>query len=669
MTGRRPLRIGNASGFYGDRFGAVREMLAGGPLDVLTGDYLAELTMLILGRDRLKNPDLGYAKTFLKQLEEGLGLAHERGVRIVTNAGGLNPAGLADAVRALADKVGVPVRVAHVEGDDLMRHGDTGAAAGPAEGALTANAYLGGAGITACLRAGADVVVTGRVTDAALVSGPAAWWFGWGPQEYDRLAGAVVAGHVLECGTQATGGNYAFFTAHDVRRPGFPLAEVSEDGSAVVTKHPGSGGLVSTGTVTAQLLYETQGARYLGPDVTARLDTVRLTPDGEDRVRISGTVGEAPPDTLKVGVTRVGGWRNEVVFVLTGLDVEAKAELVRAQLAEALSGVAGVTWTLARTDRADADTEETASALLRLVVRDPSPDRVGRALTGAAIELALASYPGFHVTAPPGEAQPYGVFTSTLVPAASVPHVAVLPDGTRLPVGGGRSESPAPDGSGPLAGDGAACGAAVPKGAVPPVGGAGQVSPAPVAPAGEGGLPAADGAHAPRGGAPVPGGPRGGSRGRRGGAGEGPAGTPAPGPTTRAPLGLLAGARSGDKGGDANIGVWVESDAAWEWLRDTLTVELLGALLPETAALPVARHELPNLRALNFTVTGILGAGVASGHRFDPQAKALGEWLRARHVDIPTHLLPPAPEGAPPAPDGAPPAPDGAPPATEGIRS
>ncbi|MFE1794200.1 acyclic terpene utilization AtuA family protein, partial [Streptomyces sp. NPDC059525] len=203
MTGRRPLRIGNASGFYGDRFGAVREMLAGGPLDVLTGDYLAELTMLILGRDRLKNPDLGYAKTFLKQLEEGLGLAHERGVRIVTNAGGLNPAGLAEAVRALADKVGVPVRVAHVEGDDLMRHGDTGAAAGAAEGALTANAYLGGAGITACLRAGADVVVTGRVTDAALVSGPAAWWFGWGPQEYDRLAGAVVAGHVLECGTQA----------------------------------------------------------------------------------------------------------------------------------------------------------------------------------------------------------------------------------------------------------------------------------------------------------------------------------------------------------------------------------------------------------------------------------------------------------------------------------
>ncbi|MFE9634203.1 acyclic terpene utilization AtuA family protein [Streptomyces sp. NPDC006463] len=551
-------------------------MLTGGELDVVTGDYLAELTMLILGRDRLKNPDLGYAKTFLRQLEEGLGLAHERGVRIVTNAGGLNPAGLADAVRALAAKAGVPVRVAHVEGDDLMPY---------EEGALTANAYLGGAGITACLRAGADVVVTGRVTDAALVSGPAAWWFDWAPDDYDRLAGSVVAGHVLECGTQATGGNYSFFTAHDVRRPGFPLAEISEDGSSVITKHPGTGGAVTTGTVTAQLLYETQGVRYLGPDVTARLDTVRLTEEDTDRVRVTGVRGEAPPPSLKVGVTRIGGWRNEVVFVLTGLDIEAKAQLVRAQLSDALEGVADAAWTLSRTDHEDAPTEETASALLRLVVRDPSPDRVGRGLTSAAIELALASYPGFHVTAPPGPAQPYGVFTSALVPASAVPHAAVLPDGTRVPV-------PAP-----------------PRTAPPAVE--------------ERGL--------------------GGSLRERwkGGVGESPAG-----PTTRAPLGAVAGARSGDKGGDANVGVWVESAEAWDWLHRTLTVEVLQELLPEVRDLPVVRHALPNLRALNFTLTGILGDGVASGHRFDPQAKALGEWLRARHLDIPSHLLPtPAPEG------------------------
>ncbi|MER7736550.1 acyclic terpene utilization AtuA family protein [Streptomyces erythrochromogenes] len=576
---RRPLRIGNASGFYGDRFSALTEMLTGGPLDVLTGDYLAELTMLILGRDRLKNPDLGYAKTFLRQLEEGLGLAHERGVRIVTNAGGLHPAGLADAVRALAAKVGVPVSVAHVEGDDLTSR---------EEGALTANAYLGGAGITACLRAGADVVVTGRVTDAALVSGPAAWWFDWTPEDHDRLAGAVVAGHVLECGTQATGGNYSFFTAHDVRRPGFPLAEISADGSAVITKHPGTGGAVTTGTVTAQLLYETQGVRYLGPDVTARLDTVRLTDDGADRVRISGVRGERPPASLKVGVTRIGGWRNEVVFVLTGLDIEAKAELVRSQLAETLEGVADAAWTLARTDHADADTEETASALLRLVVRDPSPDRVGRALTSKAVELALGSYPGFHVTTPPGPAQPYGVFASTSAPATQVPHTAVLPDGTHIQIPAALSASPAFEARG--------SGGGAPEG----VGGA--------APAGSGAEPRE---------------------------------------TVRAPLGALAGARSGDKGGDANVGIWVGTAPAWDWLRDTLTVDRFRALLPETRGLAVQRHELPALRALNFTVTGILGDGVASGHRFDPQAKALGEWLRARHLDIPVHLLPP-PEGTGP---------------------
>ncbi|MFC9291325.1 acyclic terpene utilization AtuA family protein, partial [Streptomyces sp. NPDC057052] len=425
----RPLRVGNASGFYGDRFDALREMLTGGELDVLTGDYLAELTMLILGRDRLKDPGAGYARTFLRQLEESLGLARERGVAIVTNAGGLNPAGLADAVRALAERLGIPVRVAHVEGDDL----------GPRyPGSLTAHAYLGGFGIAACLRAGADVVVAGRVTDAALVTGPAAAHFGWGPTDHDRLAGAVVAGHVLECGTQATGGNYAFFGegGRDVRRPGFPLAELHADGSSVITKHPGTGGFVDVGTVTAQLLYETGGARYAGPDVTARLDTVRLTQDGPDRVRIDGVRGEAPPPDLKVGRTRLGGFRNEVVFVLTGLDIEAKAALVREQMAEAFAKSAPqeVRWDLVRTDRADADTQETASALLRLVVRDPDQAAVGRALSGAAVELALASYPGFHVLAPPGKGAPYGVFEAAYVPQGEVDHTAVLADGRRVPV-------------------------------------------------------------------------------------------------------------------------------------------------------------------------------------------------------------------------------------------
>ncbi|MFJ7192606.1 acyclic terpene utilization AtuA family protein [Streptomyces bacillaris] len=573
MTATAPvLRIGNASGFYGDRFDAVREMLTGGPLDVLTGDYLAELTMLILGRSRLKDPEKGYATTFLRQLEEGLGLAHERGVRIVANAGGLNPAGLADAVRKLAAKVGVPVAVAHVEGDSLP----------VPDGFLTANAYLGGAGIAACLRAGADIVVTGRVTDAALVTGPAAAHFGWGPDDLDALAGAVVAGHVLECGTQATGGNYAFFGEHDVRRPGFPLAEIHADGSSVITKHAGTGGVVDIGTVTAQLLYETGGARYAGPDVTARLDTVRLTPDGPDRVRVDGVRGEAPPPTLKAGLTRLGGWRNEVVFVLTGLDVEAKSLLVQDQFSAALERSGGrppaeVRWELVRADRPDADTEERASALLRLTVRDQDAEAVGRAVSGAAVELALGSYPGFHVTAPPGKGAPYGVFEAIHVPAEEVEHIGVLPDGSRVIVEPAvRTQELADVDAPPL---------------------------------------------------PVP--------------------YPSSGPTRRAPLGLVAGARSGDKGGDANVGVWVRGDDAWRWLAHELTVERLKELLPETRDLTVVRHVLPNLRALNFTVHGLLGEGVASQARFDPQAKAVGEWLRSRWLPIPVALL----DGADPVPE------------------
>ncbi|MGI5353159.1 acyclic terpene utilization AtuA family protein [Streptomyces sp. CA-250714] len=610
----QPLRIGNASGFYGDRFAALTEMLTGGPLDVLTGDYLAELTMLILGRDRLKDPARGYARTFLRQLEDGLGLARERGVALVTNAGGLNPAGLADAVRELSERVGVPVRVAHVEGDDLLGGRDWG------EGVLTANAYLGGAGIAACLRAGADVVVTGRVADAALVSGCAAAHFGWADDDWDRLAGAVVAGHVLECGTQATGGNYAFFVRDgiDVRHPGFPLAEIAADGSSVVTKHPGTGGAVTVGTVTAQLLYETAGPRYAGPDVTARLDSVRLSQAGPDRVRIEGVRGEPRPDTLKVGLTRLGGFRNEVTFVLTGLDVSAKAALVREQMEAALAGPRRpreVRWSLARTGRVDADVQEEAGALLRLVVRDADESAVGRAVSAPAIELALASYPGFHVTAPPSRGAPYGVFEAAYVPADGVPHVAVLPDGARVDVSfpdpaPSRNSSVSPS----LRPGGAPREARLTFPAHPPLERGGW--------AGNGARPAIE--------------DKGGGRShkKREGAGQGPK-------TRRAPLGAVAGARSGDKGGSANIGVWARDadPAIHAWLSETLTVDRLRELLPETAELPVARHELPNLAALNFVIDGILGAGVASQHRFDPQAKALGEWLRARKLDIPEEFL------------------------------
>jgi hypothetical protein len=453
-----------------------------------------------------------------------------------------------------------------VEGDDLLARAAELELGAP----LTANAYLGAWGIVDCLNDGADVVVTGRVTDASVIVGAAAAHFGWGPADYDRLAGAVVAGHVIECGVQATGGNYSFFTEiPDLTHAGFPLAEVHADGSSVITKHPGTGGLVSLDTVTAQLLYEIGGARYANPDVTVRMDTVELSPDGPDRVRISGVRGEPPPPTLKVSLNSIGGFRNAMTFVLTGLDIEAKADLMRRQLEAALTvKPAELQWSLARTDQPDADTEEAASALLHCVVRDPDPANVGRQFSSAAVELALASYPGFHVTAPPGEGQVYGVFTAGYVDAKEVPHVAVHADGTRVDI--------------PCATDTL------------------ELTPAD-APALPDPLPA--------------------------------------GPTRRVALGRIAGARSGDKGGSANVGVWVRTDDQWRWLANTLTVEKLAELLPEAAEFQVTRHVLPNLRAVNFVIDGILGQGVAYQARFDPQAKGLGEWLRGRYLEIPESLL------------------------------
>lgn len=560
------LRVGNCSGFYGDRISAMREMLEGGPLDVLTGDYLAELTMLILGRDKAKDPALGYAKTFLRQLEECLGLAIDKGVQVVSNAGGQNPAGLAAAIQDLADRLGVPATVAYVDGDDVTARA---AELGLPE-SLAANAYLGAFGIAEGVRSGANVVISGRVTDASVIIGPAIARFGWGREDYDALAGATVAGHIIECGTQATGGNFAFFTEiPDLVHPGFPIAEIRSDGSSVITKHPGTAGAVSVDTVTAQLLYEIGAERYYGPDVTTRLDTIRLSQQDTDRVLVDGVRGEAPPATLKVSCNAIGGYRNQVAMVLTGLDIEAKADLARRGFEQALkTHPAQIDWQLTRTAVPDADTEEGASAKLIVTARDKDPKVVGRAFSNAGVEIALASYPGFHSMTPPADATAYGVFTPGFIPQESVEHRVTLPDGTEQIIdapGAYLTETPI------------------------------EAPTTPSAPEGE---------------------------------------------TVRAPLGRVAGARSGDKGGSANIGLWARDDDGFAWLADTLTIDTVRELLPEAADLPIQRTLLPNLRAVNFLIEDILGEGVAYQARFDPQAKGIGEWLRGRYLDIPKSLLP-----------------------------
>jgi len=328
VTDRAPVRIANCSGFYGDRLAAAREMVDGGPIDVLTGDYLAELTMLILAKAQAKDPGAGYARTFLSQVEDVLGTCLERGIRIVSNAGGLNPAGLAAAIDAL----GLPARVAYVEGDDLR--GSLDAITPPVAGKpVSANAYLGGWGIAAALAEGADVVVTGRVTDASLVVGPAAWRFGWARDDWDRLAAGVLVGHLLECSGQVAGGNFSgdWWTVPDPWLLPYPIAEVAADGTAVITKPASSGGRVDVDTVRHQLLYEVHDpAAYLAPDVVADFTSATFTDLGDDRVRVTDVRGKPATDTYKALLAYPAGWSGETRVAFSWPDAAAKAKALTA---------------------------------------------------------------------------------------------------------------------------------------------------------------------------------------------------------------------------------------------------------------------------------------------------------------------------------------------------
>ncbi len=583
-----PIRIANCSGFFGDRPSGAREMVEGGPIDVLTGDWLAELTMLILSRIRAKRPGAGYARTFVTQVEEVMGTCLDRGITVVSNAGGLDPRSCAEAVAEVADKLGLSPTVAYVDGDDLLPRVDelVGAGSlrpfgpdgdlGDPSAYLTANAYLGCWGIVDALERGADIVVTGRVTDAAVACGPAAHHHGWARDDWDRLAGAVVAGHVIECSAQATGGNYSFFTEIDGLdtdpRFGFPWAEVAEDGSSVIGKHDGTGGEVTIGTVTSQLLYEIGGPAYLGPDVTARFDSIELDQVGPDRVRISGVRGQAPPSTLKVAMNELGGYRNSFTVALTGLDIEAKADFAQATFWDACpygpDDFASAVSRVVRTDKADPATQEEATAIWRLTVKDPDERKVGRAFADAMVHTALAGIPGMYgLGGGPSAATPFGVYRPAVVDNDLVPAYAHVLGDTTVQV-----DSVAP------------AGAPVDIETEPPQ--------------------------------PAPG-----------------------GPTEAAPLGRVVGTRSGDKGGNANLGVFARSAPGWAWLDHFLTVDRLRELLPEASELTIERVRFPRLLALNFVVHGLLEEGVAASTRQDAQAKALGEWLRARVVPVPRSVL------------------------------
>lgn len=632
-----PVRVANCSGFYGDRLSAAAEMVEGGPIDFLTGDWLAELTMLILSRTRAKRPGGGYARTFVAQMEQVMGACLDAGIKVVSNAGGLDPRGCAEAVADMAERLGLAPVVACVEGDDLMgrlpelaagghlRHQGTEEPISDHGRFVTANAYLGCWGIVEALDRGADIVVTGRVTDASVAVGPAAWRHRWPRDAWDELAGATAAGHVIECGTQATGGNYSFFAEVDgMARVGFPWAEIAADGSSVIGKHDGTGGEVSVGTVTSQLLYEIDGPAYLGPDVTARFDTIRLEQAGRDRVRIAPVAGEPPPPTLKVAMNEMGGFRRDVEVALTGLDVEAKAELVSEAFWRACphgpDDYDRAEARLVRTDKADPASNEEAVARWKLSLASSDEATLSRVVSDAVNELALASIPGMFAPGGGGRPRPFGIYRPGLVPADLVPtHVSIL-GGDRTAVDSTVLAPPTADSTvnWTAAGDPAAS----PTTAIP----AAAPDPDPSAASLQAvlGDPTADAPPEREVGVRCA---TEDDRDRLAG-------------TVDAPLGRVVGARSGDKGGNANLGVFARSPEAFAWLDRFLTTERLRELLPEAADLEIDRHRLANILSINFVIRGLLGEGVASSTRFDGQAKSLGEWLRARMAPIPKELLP-----------------------------
>jgi len=581
------LKVANCSGYLGDRLLAAKELVEGGDIHVLTGDYLAELTMALLFRMKMKAPEKGYAAVFLKQMNDVMGPCLDKNIKIVANAGGLNPKGLAAELETIAQELGIRPKIACIEGDDLLPriadlqeqgeeflHLDKGinlksAGAMP----ITANAYLGGWGITKALDEGADIVIGGRLADAALVSGPCAWKFGWKENDWDKLAGAYAAGHIIECGTQATGGNYSFIDeVPEFKNMGYPIAEMHEDGSFVLTKHQGTGGLVSVGTATAQLLYEIRQPGYLTPDVKVRFDTIKLNQEDKDRVLITGVKGEPPTDSAKVCINNFYGYRNSLTAVITGMDIEKKAKIVEDTLFHNLGGkeqYAATDVQLIRIDKDDPRHNDEASAHLKISLMDPDQKKVGKKFSSTLIGMALSTIPGFTLTAPPANGTPALQHWPTLVSNKFIEQKIFVDDNEFL---------------------------VKPTGSYPDVT---DIEPVKVQTIDLGSQK-----------------------------------------MKKIYFGEIFATRSGDKGGNANLGVWAKTIEAYSFLNDFLTVDKLKELLPDMAAFEIEKYDLPNLLAVNFYIKGVLGEGVAASFRNDPQAKTLGEYLRAKKISVPKNVVP-----------------------------
>ena len=582
------IKIANCSGFYGDKLSAAKELVDGGPIDVLTGDYLAELTMAILyGQKINRGEDKGYVGTFLKQIKEVAKDCKEKNIKIVSNAGGLNPKSMAKEIDKILNEQAIDMKVAYIDGDDLLPRMEALSESGEkfenidkkiplndsGYAALTSNVYLGAWGIKEALDNGADIVVCPRVTDAAVVIGPAAWKFNWKRNDYDALAGALAAGHIIECGCQATGGNYAFFKeVENFDNVGYPIAEILEDGSFYITKHAGTGGLVSKGTVTAQLLYEISSPAYVNPDVISHFDTLKIEEIEKDRVYVSGCRGSSPPKNHKVCINLAGGFRNGMEIILTGLDIEEKAKVFTDALFNSVGGqdqFDEVSIQLHRTDKEDPSSNEESMASLVISVKSMNPDLVGRLFSAKIIELALANIPGFFAQGGVKSNGPVIVYWPALIDSKHIKEKVHIDD---------REIEITPTSQMDFEDM--------------------YYQKEPVE------IEEIDIKN-----------------------------------EKSIFFGDIYGTRSGDKGGCANLGVWAKNSKSYAFLNKFLSVKKLKELLPDLKNFNIERYELSNINSLNFYIHDILEDGVSSNNRKDSQAKSLGEYLRAKVIKVPNSIL------------------------------
>ncbi|KAK6214671.1 hypothetical protein LQW54_004179 [Pestalotiopsis sp. IQ-011] len=599
MQPKRPIIIGNVAGAMEDSPNAMLQMVSDGHLDAIAGDWLSELNIAWNAIRKSEDPSKGYEVGFLEQLDDCIEIIADKKIRLVSNAGALNTPECTKRVKEICESHGKGhLKIAYVEGDDIsdvvldkakqealggIVHLDYPERTLESWGKepLCAVAYFGAWGIVQALRDGADIVICGRVTDASPVIALAAWWHGWAHDSWDQLAGALIAGHLIECGPYITGANFSGVRPHldGLIDLGFPIAEISHDGTAILTKHARHAGFVDELNVRAQFLYEIQGTQYINSDVSADIQHVKIENTGEpNRVRISGAVGSPPPPTTKAIVVAIGGYQAEATFYMNGLDLDAKERFMRQQIEHAFKPFKLTELSIERygSGAANPSNQALGTVSVRVLVKGKQKEDIAEDVFRKHVyALRMQLYAGYHMSLEFRTMTPrmfMELFPST-VSYEKLPHRVIMGDriveikhhGITCPLPEKRPSYETPD----------------------------------------------------------------------------PIDLESFGFTVRVPLGAIAHARSGDKGDNCNIGIYVRSADEYKWLQSYMTVRRFKALLGEDykETITVERCEFPRIWAVHFRLLDFLGGGAASSTRIDMLGKGVAEYVRSKFVDIPAIFL------------------------------